>query len=148
MNVISSEFVFVEPPAPVLSDSEVDEMLELLSITYEDYMTFSDNEKIKNSGGKEYVSFKNKSILEEKGCKKSLVKISDKRFPDKFDDSIVDKYNKIFDWVRRVKGITLKKLEELPRIVFDDGITFELKIVRGTQTGYQNEYCIFVRSIR
>ena len=144
----SSEFVFVEPPAPVLSDSEVDEMLELLSITYEDYMTFSDNEKIKNSGGKEYVSFKNKSILEEKGCKKSLVKISDKRFPDKFDDSIVDKYNKIFDWVRRVKGITLKKLEELPRIVFDDGITFELKIVRGTQIGYQNEYCIFVRSIR
>ena len=110
-------------------------------------MTFSDNEKIKKSGGKEYVSFKNKSVLEEKGCKKSLVKISNEQLPGEFNDSIADKYNKIFDWARRAKKVLLKKLEELPQIVFDD-VIFELKIVRGTQSGYQNEYCIFVRSLR
>ena len=146
-----SEFTFVEPPAPILTDSEILKMLDSLSIPNEDYMRFSDNEKIKKSGGKECISFKSGELLEEKGCKKSQVKISNRQPLDEFDDSPASKYNQIFDWLRRAKKkkVSFEKLEELVRITFtDDVVNYQLKIVRGTQRVYQSEYFIFVKSPR
>lgn len=145
-----SEFTFFEPPAPILTDSdEILKMLDSLSIPNEDYMTFSDNERIKNSAGKEYVSFNNGNLLEEKGCRKSQVKISNRQTLDKFDDSLAGKYNQIFDWLRRAKKVSFEKLEELVgRTFHDDVVNYQLKIVRGTQRGYQSEYFIFVKSPR
>ncbi|MBR0290382.1 MAG: hypothetical protein IJQ82_15530 [Selenomonadaceae bacterium] len=144
-----SDFSFIEPPAPLPAESEILEIIDSLSIAHEDYMRFSDNEKIKKSGGKECISFKSGELLEEKGCKKSLVKIPKGLLSEELDASNVGKYNKIIDWVRRAKKVSFEKPEELVRILFTDGVDkYQLKIVRGTQRGYQSEYFIFVKSSR
>ena len=144
-----SDFSFIEPPAPLPTESEILGIIESLSIAHEDYMRFSDNEKIKKSGGKECISFKSGELLEEKGCKKSLVKISKGLLSEELDASNVGKYNKIIDWVRRTKKFFFEKPEELVGIPFTDDVDeYQLKIVRGTQRGYQSEYFIFVKSSR
>lgn len=144
-----SDFSFIEPPAPLPAESEILEIIDSLSIAHEDYMRFSDNEKIKKSGAKECISFKSGELLEEKGCKKSLVKISKGLLSEELDASNVGKYNKIIDWVRRTKKFFFEKPEELVGIPFTDDVDeYQLKIVRGTQRGYQSEYFIFVKSSR
>lgn len=117
-----SDFSFIEPPAPLPAESEILEIIDSLSIAHEDYMRFSDNEKIKKSGGKECISFKSGELLEEKGCKKSLVKIPKGLLSEELDASNVGKYNKIIDWVRRTKKVSFEKPEELVRILFTDGV--------------------------
>ena len=139
-----SDFAFIERPAPLPAESEILEILDSLSIAHEDYMRFSDNEKLKKSGGKECVSFKSGELLEEKGCKKSLVK---NRLSEELDESNASKYNKIIDWLRRAKKVSFEKPEEFVGISFPDDVDrYKLKIVRGTQRGYQSEYFIFVKS--
>ncbi|MBR1646262.1 MAG: hypothetical protein IJ685_05720 [Selenomonadaceae bacterium] len=144
-----SDFSFIEPPAPLPTESEILGIIESLSIAHEDYMRFSDNEKLKKSGGKECIFFKNGELLEEKGCKKSLVKIPQGRFSEELDGSNAGKYNKVIDWLRRAKKVSFEKPEELVRILFTYSVDkYQLKIVRGTQRGYQSEYFIFVKSSR
>ena len=151
-NLLTSDFVYAEPITPILSDSQVIEILNLLAISYDEYSQYVDENQPKSSARKDYISFKNSTILEEKGCQKSLVnKFKNITLNEKFIDDKVVKFLSIIDWILKTNSLHFDKLEELVNKLDNepfnlDGFFYKLKIVRGTQKDFQNFYCLFVKS--
>ena len=150
-NLMASDFVYAKPITPILSDSQITEILNLLAIQEDEYLVHTDKEKRKNSAGKGYISFKNAQILKEKGCKKSLISKFKEPMSDEIaNDNNATKYIQVIDWLRKVKEFHFDKLEELVDNLDNkpfhlDKFYYKLKIVRGTQKNLQNDYCLFVK---
>lgn len=149
-NLVTSDFVYVEPVTPTLDDFQAVEILNSLAIQVDEYLMYADEEQRKSSAGKDYVSFKNATILEEKGCKRSLISKLKKITSNKTVDNNATKYIQIIDWLQKVKEFHFDKLEELVtnldnNPIYLDKFYYKLKIVRGTQKNFQYDYCLFVK---
>ena len=149
-NLMASDFVYAEPITPILNDSQITEILNLLAIQEDEYLVNTDEEQLKSSAGKNYISFKNAQVLKEKGCKKSLISRFKEITLNETVDPNADKFLQVLDWLRKTKSLHFDKLEELANILDNepfhlDGFSYKLKIVRGTQKNFQNDYCLFVK---
>ena len=149
-NLMVSDFVYTKPITPILNDSQITEILNLIAIQEDEYLVHTDKEQRKSSAGKNYISFKNAQILEEKGCKKSLIsKFKESTLNETVNPNAV-KFLQVLDWIRKTKPFHFDKLEGLANILDNepfhlDGFSYKLKIVRGTQKNFQNDYCLFVK---
>ena len=126
------------------------EILNLLAIQEDEYLLHTDKERRKSSAGKDYISFKNAQILKEKGCKKSLMTQSKKITLNETVEPNAVKFLQVIDWIRKTQKVHFDKLEELATTLDNEpfhlaGFSYKLKIVRGTQKNFQNDYCLFVK---
>lgn len=149
-NLVASNFIYAEPITPILNDSQITEILNLLAIQEDEYLVHTNEEQRKSSAGKDYISFKNVQILQEKGCKKTLISKFKESTLNETINSHATKFLQVIDWIRKTKPFHFDKLEELSNILDNepfhlDGFSYKLKIVRGTQKNFQNDYCLFVK---
>lgn len=141
---------------PDITDEEVLEILNTVAISQTEYQEHTENEKKSTkSGGIEYIPFKDKDILEEKGVLKSdfnkAVHIGSIENIEEKNIGNLEKFIKIIYWIS--KKIDSNDPQNLLLNIFDDeslikreSENYKIKIVRGTQKGFQKDYVIIVKN--
>ena len=142
---------------PNVTDEELAGILNTLSIPQEEYLEHTNNEtKSSKSDGTEYIPFNDKDLLEKKGIRKSkinsILKTTNVKQQEEQSIGNVEKFVKLIHWIKN--KIELKHSKKLLEDIvghcdsqsFEIGSeSYKLKIVRGTQRGFQNDYAIVVK---
>lgn len=139
---------------PNVTDEEVAEILNTLSIPLDEYLKYTDNETKGSSGNKIYIRFRDKNLLETKGTQIGILNDNLKTTDvEREEQSIgnVEKFTKLIYWIKN--KIELKHSSKL----LDDIVgycdsqpleicseSYKLKIVRSTQNS-QRLYVIVVK---
>ena len=132
------------PKLPDITEELIVKILKDVSISNEEYLKYSNNEEKHQSAGKCYVSFKEKSILAEKGIPKA--KLKNALNSDNFDEKDSDMTNlanfvKIFNWLKqkiKLQDPSVKNvLQEIVKYFDENTVSigtesYCVKIVRGT----------------